>query len=75
MVKALCQPRKKNSRWAARHVPTDIAGKINAEVVAELKSPEPSEHLTQESANPVGNSPAKFGKYIQSEIEKWRKVI
>ena len=23
----------------------------------------------------MGNTPAEFGKFIRSEIEKWRKVI
>ncbi|MCW5574947.1 MAG: tripartite tricarboxylate transporter substrate binding protein [Burkholderiales bacterium] len=56
-------------------IPADIAGKLNAEVVAILKSPEMSERLSREGADPVGNSAAEFARYIQSEIEKWRKVI
>jgi tripartite-type tricarboxylate transporter receptor subunit TctC len=34
-----------------------------------------NERLSREGADPVGNSSAEFAKYIQSEIEKWRKVI
>ncbi len=55
--------------------PADIVTKLNAEVVAILKSPEMNDRLSKEGADPVGNSPAEFSKYIQSEIEKWRKVI
>lgn len=34
-----------------------------------------NERLSKEGADPVGNSPQEFGKFIQSEIKKWRKVI
>ncbi len=55
--------------------PADIVNKLNAEVVAILKSPETNERLSREGADPVGNSPAAFAKHIQTEIDKWRKVI
>jgi tripartite-type tricarboxylate transporter receptor subunit TctC len=55
--------------------PADIVGKLNSEVVAILKSPEMNDRLSKEGADPVGNTPAEFAKYIQVEIEKWRKVI
>lgn len=55
--------------------PADIVNKLNGEVVAILKSPEMNERLSREGADPVGNSPAEFARYIQVEIEKWRKVI
>lgn len=55
--------------------PPDIVAKLSAEVVAILKSPEMHDRLSKEGADPVGNPSAEFGKFIQSEIEKWRKVI
>lgn len=55
--------------------PADIVTKLNAEVVAILKSPEMFDRLSKEGADPVGNSPAEFSRHIQAEIEKWRKVI
>jgi tripartite-type tricarboxylate transporter receptor subunit TctC len=55
--------------------PADIVNKINAEVVAIVKSPDMNERLSKEGADPVGSSPAAFAKHIQSEIDKWRKVI
>ncbi|MEK6594127.1 MAG: tripartite tricarboxylate transporter substrate binding protein [Pseudomonadota bacterium] len=55
--------------------PPDITAKLNAEVVAILKSPEMHDRLSKEGADPVGNTSAEFGKFIQSEIDKWRKVI
>lgn len=68
-----------SSTWyglvAPAGTPADIINRLNTEVVAALKSPDLSERLSREGADPVGNSPAEFGKYIQSEIDKWRKVI
>lgn len=55
--------------------PADIVNKLNAEVVAALKNPDMYDRLSREGADPVGNSPAEFAKYIQVEIDKWRKVI
>ena len=60
---------------APANTPADIVSRLNAEVVAGLKSPDLNERLSREGMDPVGNSPAEFAKYMQSEIDKWRKVI
>lgn len=68
-----------SSTWyglvAPAATPADIVNRLNAEVVAGLKSPDLSERLTREGMDAVGNSPTEFAKYMQSEIDKWRKVI
>ena len=68
-----------SSTWyglvAPAGTPADIINRLNTEVVAALKSPDLSERLSREGADPVGNSPAEFARYMQSEIDKWRKVI
>ncbi len=68
-----------SSTWyglvAPAATPAELVNRLNAEVVAGLKSPDLNERLTREGADPVGNSPAEFAKYMQSEIDKWRKVI
>ncbi|MFO0253353.1 MAG: tripartite tricarboxylate transporter substrate binding protein [Betaproteobacteria bacterium] len=55
--------------------PADIVNRLSSEVVAILKGPEMSDRLSKEGADPVGNTPAEFARHIQTEIEKWRKVI
>jgi tripartite-type tricarboxylate transporter receptor subunit TctC len=55
--------------------PPDIVNKISAEVAAIVKQPETYERFSREGADPVGSSPQEFGRFMQSEIEKWRKVI
>ncbi len=68
-----------SSTWyglvAPAGTPVDIVNKLNTEVVAGLKSADLNERLTREGADPVGNSPTEFSKYMQTEIDKWRKVI
>lgn len=55
--------------------PPDIVNRLNTEMVAIIKRPDTNERLSKEGADPVGNSPQEFGRFIRSEIEKWRKVI
>ena len=68
-----------SSTWyglvAPAGTPAELINRLNAEVVAGIKSPDLNERLIREGADPVGNSPAEFAKYMQSEIDKWRKVI
>jgi tripartite-type tricarboxylate transporter receptor subunit TctC len=55
--------------------PQDVVAKLSAEVAAILKQPETFERLSKEGADPVGNAPAEFGRFMRSESGKWRKVI
>ncbi len=55
--------------------PADIVNRLSSEIVAILKGPEMNDRLSKEGADPVGNTPAEFARHIQTEIEKWRKVI
>jgi len=55
--------------------PADIINRLNGEITSILKGQEMNDRLTKEGADPVGNTPAEFARHIQTEIEKWRKVI
>lgn len=55
--------------------PQDIVMKLNAEIVAIVRQPDTNARLSREGADPVGSSPQEFGRFIQSEIEKWRRVV
>lgn len=55
--------------------PAKVVNQLNREIVAILREPELNERLSREGAEPVGNAPKEFRAFIQSEIEKWRKVI
>lgn len=52
-----------------------VITKLNAETVAILKIPEVRERLLADGAEPIGNTPEQFGTFIQSEIDKWGRVI
>jgi tripartite-type tricarboxylate transporter receptor subunit TctC len=55
--------------------PAEIVTRLSTEVAAILKQPDTRERIARDGADPVGNSPQEFGRFIQAEIEKWRKVI
>jgi tripartite-type tricarboxylate transporter receptor subunit TctC len=55
--------------------PQELVNRLNAEIVAVIKRPDVNERLSKEGADPVGNSPPEFSRFIESEIGKWRKVI
>ena len=68
-----------SSTWygllAPKGTPRAIVNKLHDEVVAFLKQPATRDRLLSEGAEPVGNTPEQFGAFIQSEINKWGKVI
>lgn len=64
-----------NGLTAPARTPKDIVGKINADVVKILKSPELVERLKAEGSDPVGSTPGEYAAFLRDEIVKWSKVI
>ncbi|MDB5904792.1 MAG: tripartite tricarboxylate transporter substrate binding protein [Betaproteobacteria bacterium] len=56
-------------------VPKAYITKLNGAIVKALHSPEAKERLATEAAEPVGNSPEEFGRFIKSEIARWAPVV
>jgi tripartite-type tricarboxylate transporter receptor subunit TctC len=56
-------------------VPKGHIEKLNAAIVKALKSPDVHALLSGEAAEPVGNSPEEFGKFIKAEIARWGPVV
>ena len=54
--------------------PADIVAKINAPLVAELRSPAAKEQLLKNGALAGGTTPAQFAAFIKTEADKWAKV-
>jgi tripartite-type tricarboxylate transporter receptor subunit TctC len=48
--------------------------KINAEVNKALASSDVREKLALAGIEPVGGTPAQFGGFIQSEMQRWAQV-
>ena len=55
--------------------PKAIVDKVNAEVNRALADPKFREKLADLGGSPIAGSAEDFGKVIQSEVEKWSKVV
>ncbi|MDO8301593.1 tripartite tricarboxylate transporter substrate binding protein [Lacisediminimonas sp.] len=55
--------------------PKDIVNKLQQEIAKSLSSPAMKEKLISQGADPVGNTPEQFAAHIQSETQKWAKVV
>lgn len=60
---------------APSHTPARIVQKVNADANAVLSSADLVSALAQQGAQPAGGSSQEFGKFMQSEVAKWRNVI
>jgi tripartite-type tricarboxylate transporter receptor subunit TctC len=59
---------------APAHTPKDIVGRLHVEATGALQQLEIKKRLAGDGADPVGNTPEEFRRYLQSEIAKWAKV-
>ena len=55
--------------------PKEIVAKLNAEISRALTLPDVKERLAREGAETAPNSPEQFGRFVQSEIAKFAKII
>ncbi|MBI4189852.1 MAG: tripartite tricarboxylate transporter substrate binding protein [Betaproteobacteria bacterium] len=55
--------------------PRRIVMALNSEIVKVLGTPEVKKGLYVQGLDPIGNTPEQFAAYVQSEIDKWAKVI
>jgi len=56
-------------------VPADIAAKLNAEIVKALRQPDVAEKLMTLGSEPGGMGTQEFGRFIQDEAAKWKKLV
>jgi tripartite-type tricarboxylate transporter receptor subunit TctC len=61
--------------FAPAKTPKAIVTKVNRDMVEILKTDEARRILLAQGAEPVPSSPEEFGRFLQSEIAKWGKVI
>jgi tripartite-type tricarboxylate transporter receptor subunit TctC len=55
--------------------PTAIIDKLNKEVNAILAEPEMKKKLAEMGGIMMNGTPEDFGKIVQSETDKWEKVV
>ncbi|MBC7780432.1 MAG: tripartite tricarboxylate transporter substrate binding protein [Proteobacteria bacterium] len=60
---------------APRGTPTDVIGKLNAEINAGLANPKLKARLAELGATPLPGTPADFGRLVTRETEKWGRLI
>ncbi|PXW95180.1 tripartite-type tricarboxylate transporter receptor subunit TctC [Sphaerotilus hippei] len=54
--------------------PRDVVARLNAEVNKALAAPEVREKLMAAGIEPAGGTPAQFGAFIQTEMQRWAEV-
>jgi tripartite-type tricarboxylate transporter receptor subunit TctC len=59
----------------ASATPKDIVDKLHTALVKTLQSPDVRKRLEGVGAEAVSTTPEEFGAFIQSELNKWGKVI
>jgi tripartite-type tricarboxylate transporter receptor subunit TctC len=52
-----------------------IIKKLHADITNVLQAPEVVQRLTADGSEIVGSTPAQFAEYMNSEIERWRKLV
>jgi len=61
--------------FAPGRTPQSIVNLLHAEVVKALQHPDVKAFIVREGAEAVGNSPAEVASFINSEVEKFAKII
>lgn len=64
-----------NGVFAPANTPQAIVDKLAAGIQKVLQDPVVRKNLTDQGSTPVGNKPAEFKKIVDSEIDKWGKLV
>jgi tripartite-type tricarboxylate transporter receptor subunit TctC len=59
---------------APANTPREIISRLHSELARVLQSPDVKERLSGDGADPVGNTPDEFARFIRAETEKWARV-
>ncbi|QQX86765.1 tripartite tricarboxylate transporter substrate binding protein [Cupriavidus necator] len=63
------------SMLAPAHTPKAVVDKVNAALVAALKSPDVAEQLIRQGFEAQASTPAELKAYIGKEMSRWQRVI
>jgi tripartite-type tricarboxylate transporter receptor subunit TctC len=61
--------------WAPAGTPKEIIMNVNRALARILEQPDVAERLRTDGYEPVGSTPADFGRIIERDIATWRKVV
>ena len=60
---------------APKGTPAAVVERISAAAAKAVAAPELRKRLLADGAEPLGSSPAEFGRFLGEEIAKWQKVV
>ena len=60
---------------APAKTPASIIDRLNGEVVKVLRDPELKQYFFAQGLDPAPTTPAEFGAYVKSEIDKWATIV
>jgi tripartite-type tricarboxylate transporter receptor subunit TctC len=60
---------------APAKTPDTIVSKLSAEIGKVMRLPDVKRKLSEQGAEPVGNTPKEFSAFIAAEIPRWAKVV
>jgi tripartite-type tricarboxylate transporter receptor subunit TctC len=67
------------SQWygilAPAGTPEAVVARLNAECLRIVRGPDLNARLAKDASVPLGSTPAEFGVFLKSEIDKWTRVI
>ena len=56
-------------------LPAPIVGRLSAEIMKIVQTPEMQERIVKDGSDPVGSTPGQFVAFIRNEMAKWGKVV
>ncbi len=60
---------------APAKTPAPVVAKLNAAILKALADPDVKKKLQEQGAEPLGETPAQFAAFIESETVKWGKIV
>jgi tripartite-type tricarboxylate transporter receptor subunit TctC len=60
---------------APAKTPAPVVAKLNAAILKALADPDVKKKLQEQGAEPLGETPAQFAAFIDSETVKWGKIV
>jgi tripartite-type tricarboxylate transporter receptor subunit TctC len=61
--------------WAPPRTPAEIVGALQQAVAAALRQPEPAARMVALGAVPVADTPAHFGRFVETEYARWGQLV
>jgi tripartite-type tricarboxylate transporter receptor subunit TctC len=64
-----------NAVLAPAGTPDEIIRRLNSAIAKIVHTADIKDKLASQGAEPIGDSPEQFGKYLHAEVAKWAKVV